>query len=177
MLVVLSTQSPPRVQIGEDGIPLRFFGTDNEIASLLYREDCQNISRKTVRAWRLGTSKIPDWAQVQLSNIYWRKVILNNDLAQYGHTSSPPNPELSSTVVRGQEGRLLSPIYWSRVRRDGTPMYTPESATIPAARDFALRQWPSVIFGHRKILSGRITLYNTRRPDCMSRCGKGDMRN
>ena len=147
MLIVVPASGPPLLQIcihqGDAGIPLGFFGTsDSEIASLLHRDDGRTISSKTVRAWRQGKAQIPSWALYQLTNIFWRKVILNDDL-----NSGRLNPEISLAAVPGQEGNLLSPLYWNRIRRDAKPMFTPDSAAIVAAEKLALTGWPRRVYG------------------------------
>jgi len=166
MLVSIQTSGPQPLQIcfhpGEVGIPLGSFGTsDSEIASLLHRDDGRTISRKTVRAWRQEKSPIPGWALSQLTNIFWRKVILNNDL-----NSGRPNPEVTLVAEPGQEGNLLSPLYWNRVRRDGKPMFTPGSAAIVAAKKLAWMSWSGLVYGKQgrgtaaRPLRGSIVLFN-----------------
>lgn len=140
-MVIIPSGGPPQMQIriraDEVGVPLKFFGTDREIGGMVFSRRGTPVGRRIVQYWRQGKKKVPDWAQVQLSNIYWRKVMLNDALVR-----GAPTPEMSSTAVSGYEGTLMSPIYWKRTRRDGRPMYIPGSGAIPAAKNLALSHWP-----------------------------------
>ena len=149
MLVAVSFQPPPMIQIaikpGDEGIPFGAIGTDRELGSKVFLKNGKPVTRRVIQYWRQGKKRIPEWAQRQLSNIYWRKVILNNMLLQYGQNGPPPSPEIFPYLIPGMEGMLMNPMYWKRVRRDGRPIYTPNNATVPAAAQLALSNFPQRI--------------------------------
>lgn len=145
-MLVVSFDPPPLIKIaikpGDEGIPFGALGSDRELGNKVFFANGQPVTRRIIQYWRQGKKKIPEWALRQLSNIYWRKVILNDELMIFGQDGPPSSPEIYPYVVAGMEGRLMNPIYWRSIRRDGKPMYTPNNATVAAAAQLAQRKFP-----------------------------------